>query len=429
MLPGRSRRHRAAAELAERRLEGLDPGAERGVHVGEALAAGVVEVGGQLDPGEALARGGEELAHLARVGHPGRVAEGDLLAAGAGEALGDLEHPLGRHLALVGAAERGRDHALAAKALGTGALDHPLEPGERLGDRAVDVRRLWVSEAERKRFTSSKRSRWASARSSPRSFGIRTEYETPSTPLDLRPAPARRRRAAAITSGRTNEVTSIRRSPVAREHPDQPHLLRRRDHLRLVLKPVAGPDLADPNAPRQLAHRPEVRRRATQRENLADVIGLEAHLRVGEAQRGQAARRVGLVADAVPRLRGGGPVVAQAIGLDDQPEIRPVEVHLEAIDPYCPDNGVASPAARRPGRKRRSSSESVSTNVRRSRSSRSDPDPGLPATPLQCRTQRFSGRPGRACPPRSPPPPVDRRSRRTARSIRVRTGLVTGIPR
>jgi len=34
---------------------------------------------------------------------------------------------------------------------------------------------LWVSEADRNRLISSKRSRWASARSRPLSFGIRTE--------------------------------------------------------------------------------------------------------------------------------------------------------------------------------------------------------------------------------------------------------------
>ena len=78
-VAGRARRHRAAAELAEARLEGVDALLQRGQHVGEALAAGVVEVGGQLDPAEPLARGGEELADLARVGHPGRVAEADLL--------------------------------------------------------------------------------------------------------------------------------------------------------------------------------------------------------------------------------------------------------------------------------------------------------------------------------------------------------------
>ena len=48
-VPGGARRHRAAAELAERRLERAHARAQRGYHVREALAAGVVEVGGQLD--------------------------------------------------------------------------------------------------------------------------------------------------------------------------------------------------------------------------------------------------------------------------------------------------------------------------------------------------------------------------------------------
>ena len=56
-------------------------GLERGEHVGEPLPARVVEVRGQLDAvAERRARLREELAHLARVGHPGRVAEADLLA-------------------------------------------------------------------------------------------------------------------------------------------------------------------------------------------------------------------------------------------------------------------------------------------------------------------------------------------------------------
>ena len=64
---------------------------------------------------------GEELAHLRRVGHAGGVAEADLLGPGGAQAAGDLEHPLGRHVALVGAAEGDRDHALAAQALAAGA--------------------------------------------------------------------------------------------------------------------------------------------------------------------------------------------------------------------------------------------------------------------------------------------------------------------
>ena len=82
---------------------------------------------------------GEEPVDLERVGHAGRVAEADLGAARCEQALGDAEDPLGRHLALVGAAEGGRDDALAAQALGDRGGDHPVELGERLVDRAVDV--------------------------------------------------------------------------------------------------------------------------------------------------------------------------------------------------------------------------------------------------------------------------------------------------
>ena len=51
----------------------------------------------------------------------------------------DREHPLRGHLALVGAAERHRDHALAAQPLLARACDDPLQPGQRLLDRAVHV--------------------------------------------------------------------------------------------------------------------------------------------------------------------------------------------------------------------------------------------------------------------------------------------------
>ena len=73
------------------------PDLERGEHVGQALAAGVVEVRGELDVVvEDGARLLEEGAHLQRVGHAGGVAEADLLRAGAHEPAGDLEHALGR---------------------------------------------------------------------------------------------------------------------------------------------------------------------------------------------------------------------------------------------------------------------------------------------------------------------------------------------
>ena len=91
-------------------------------------------------PGSALARAREELAHLARVGHAGRVAEADLLARPRRRSRAAmLEHPLGRHVALVGAAEDDRDHALAAQPRLARAAETRSQPGQRLRDRAVDV--------------------------------------------------------------------------------------------------------------------------------------------------------------------------------------------------------------------------------------------------------------------------------------------------
>ncbi len=76
------------------------------------------------------------------------------------------------------------------------------------------MRRLCVSEAETKTLISSKRSRRRSARSSPRSFGIRTEKATPSRRFTAA-STSSASESCGITSGRTNEVTSIRRSPLA----------------------------------------------------------------------------------------------------------------------------------------------------------------------------------------------------------------------
>src|SRR3954469_19196360 len=116
-VAGRARRDRAAAELAEARLEAVAAGLQRGEDVGQALAARVVEVRGQLDVvAERVARRGEELAHLARVGHAGRVAEADLARAGGDEPLGDLEDAFAGDVALVGISEGDADDALAAQA-------------------------------------------------------------------------------------------------------------------------------------------------------------------------------------------------------------------------------------------------------------------------------------------------------------------------
>jgi hypothetical protein len=91
-----------------------------------------VEVGSELDIRQPVSRRGEELPHLARVRHPGRVAKRDLIAARIGQTLGDLEHAARRDLALVGTAEDDRDDALAPKALLRGPADGPPQPLERV---------------------------------------------------------------------------------------------------------------------------------------------------------------------------------------------------------------------------------------------------------------------------------------------------------
>ena len=58
---------------------------------------------------------------------------------GVAQARGDLQHALGRDAALIRAAERRRDHPLAAQPGRAGARQHDLQPLERLGDRAVHV--------------------------------------------------------------------------------------------------------------------------------------------------------------------------------------------------------------------------------------------------------------------------------------------------
>ncbi len=69
-VAGRARRHRAAAELAEARLEAVDPGLERRQHVREPLAARVVEVRGQLAPRRRARRGPARRTRAPAAGWP-----------------------------------------------------------------------------------------------------------------------------------------------------------------------------------------------------------------------------------------------------------------------------------------------------------------------------------------------------------------------
>ena len=343
-VAGRARRHRTTTELAEARLEGLDTLFQGGQQVGQPLAPGVVEVGGQLDAPQALARGREELVHLARVRHPGGVPEADLLAAGGGKPLGDLEDALGRHLALVGAAEGGRDHALAPQPRLARRLQRHLQPVQRLLDRAVDVAPV---------------------------VGLRggeedadlveavTQLQRPLEPALVRDqdregdpvAPPHRPQHLGRVGQLRDHVRPHERGdlhpphPGRREQVDQPHLVGGRDRLRLVLEPVAGPDLADADALRQLGHRGAKlmgrrraprrppRRRATSPRTERHVFGLIPNLLVGEAQAGVSGGGMPLVAQVVPALLGRSAVMAQAVGLDHQPQIPPEKVDLETVDP------------------------------------------------------------------------------------------------
>ena len=79
-----------------------------------------------------------------------------------------------------------------------------------------------------------------------------------------------------------------------------------------------------------------------------------------ESQGGEAGRRVRLIATPVGRLLRGRPVVAQAVGLDHEPRSGQKKSTLKPFTCRCV-NGGARPARRAIGRKRRSSSESVST--------------------------------------------------------------------
>jgi hypothetical protein len=71
---------------------------------------------------------------------------------------------------------------------------------------------------------------------------------------------------------------------------------------------------------------------ARPRQDRLHAPGLEPHLGAGEPQRGPAGGHVRLVADAVGGLLRRRAVVAQAVGLDDEVELRPEEVDPVAVD-------------------------------------------------------------------------------------------------
>jgi hypothetical protein len=68
-------------------------------------------------------------------------------------------------------------------------------------------------------------------------------------------------------------------------------------------------------------------------EDFADVGGAVEDLRVGEAQRAEAGAGMGLIAADVYRLLGGRAVVGEAVGLDNEAKLWPVEVNPVAVQP------------------------------------------------------------------------------------------------
>jgi len=63
------------------------------------------------------------------------------------------------------------------------------------------------------------------------------------------------------------------------------------------------------------------------------MVRFVADLLVRETELSKAGSRVGLIAEPIPRLLGGGAVIVETIGLDDQGEVGPVEVDFEVVHP------------------------------------------------------------------------------------------------
>ena len=249
--------YRAAAELAERRLEAVDSRLERGQHVRQPLAARVMEVSGQLDrraaPRRAAAKNSRTCSGLAiPVVSPKPISE----APAAARRARDREHALTRQRdprtdsrttprsrpRSAGPRPRARANVRSRPASDS-SIERPdvlLVVGLRRGQEAVDLLKALAMR---------------SARSRPRSFGISTLTATES---GSRAASSTCSASAScgITSARTKLVTSIRAQAGLAEQLDQAHLVGRRDHLGLVLKAVARPDLSDPDARGKSAHSP-----------------------------------------------------------------------------------------------------------------------------------------------------------------------------
>ena len=251
MLPVAPGRDRAAAELAEARLEALDAGLERGEHVGQALPARVVEVRGQLDVGAERARARRRRTRAPGAGWPCRWCRRS-------------RSPARRRRA---GARRSRARARAARGPRRGSRsDVEITPSQRspalaraaehvlaapASDSAIErltFLRLCVSEADRKTLISSNAGapRWprSSAVVEPAPLGISTRHADLVGHVDAAEHLAPRRRAAGSRRRARSSSPRAAAGRCARARRSA-RLALGRDDLGLVLKAVARADLAD----------------------------------------------------------------------------------------------------------------------------------------------------------------------------------------
>ena len=105
----RSRRERTAAEAADARIESPDAGVEPRRRVGQRETAGVVEMEAEFDVvADLCSYGGDDRRDVVGGRAADRVGQHDLECARRRDPLRNPGDGLDRHLALEGAAERGR---------------------------------------------------------------------------------------------------------------------------------------------------------------------------------------------------------------------------------------------------------------------------------------------------------------------------------
>ena len=154
---------------------------------------------------------GEELADLARVRHPGRVAEGDLLAARGGEPLGDLEDALGAApRPRTGSRTRSRSRPRSAGPRRAARSITALEPGQRLLDRAVDVLAVVRLRGGEEEVDLVEAVALAERAVEPALVRDQDRVGDAVAACSYAASTSSASASCGITSGRTNEVTSIR---------------------------------------------------------------------------------------------------------------------------------------------------------------------------------------------------------------------------